>query len=179
MSIQQLATQGRDRTHGGLAAIDATRLRQMRDSGLRSCFRRLDETASRMEHVATIHGKEYINDAAAQSINATLYTLHRMAGPVVWIAKGGSPDADYSLLRSIALRKVHMIICVGPGCEALQQTFSPIVPAVVEVDSLSAAVSLASRAPIQGAKVVFSPATAGTEAPSAAAREFIHQVNEL
>ena len=61
MSIQQLATQGRERTYSGLAAIDTARLRQMRDSAIRNCFLRFEETTSRIEHVATIHGKEYIN----------------------------------------------------------------------------------------------------------------------
>ena len=40
MSIELLANQGRDRVHGGLAAIDSTKLRQMRDNALRSCFTR-------------------------------------------------------------------------------------------------------------------------------------------
>ena len=104
MSIQQLATQGRERTYSGLAAIDTARLRQMRDSAIRNCFLRFEETTSRIEHVATIHGKEYINDAAARSVNATLYTLHRTSGPIVWIAMADDSGTDYTALRSIALR---------------------------------------------------------------------------
>ena len=126
MSIEQLATQGRDRLHGGLASVDTALLRHMRDKALRSCFRRLEETSHRMEHVATIHHKEYINDAAARSVNATLYTLQRIAGPVVWIAFGGDAAADYSVLQPVALRKVGKLICVGDDCHTL---FPPPRPA--------------------------------------------------
>ena len=99
--------------HGSLASVDTALLRQMRDSALRSCFRRMDETAHRMEHVATIHGKEYINDAAARSVNATLYTMQNITGPVVWIAMAADDLANYTPLQTIALRKVDMLICVG------------------------------------------------------------------
>ena len=145
MSIQQLATQGRDRAHSGLAAIDTARLRQMRDSALRNCFLRFDEASSRLEHVATIHGKEYIDDTAARSVNATLYSLHRITGPVVWIAVGGDSKADYTPLRSMALRKVHVLICVGDDCESLRNSFSSVVPVLAEVADIHAAVEMASR----------------------------------
>lgn len=179
MSIQQLATQGRERTYSGLAAIDTARLRQMRDSAIRNCFLRFEETTSRIEHVATIHGKEYINDAAARSVNATLYTLHRTSGPIVWIAMADDSVADYAALRSIALRKVHMLVCIGNGSASLHQAFAPVVPVVVDVPDIAAAVQVASRCPVQGAKVIYSPATNAGGAATAEAKTFIHQVNEL
>ena len=168
MSIQQLATQGRERTYSGLAAIDTARLRQMRDSAIRNCFLRFEETTSRIEHVATIHGKEYINDAAA-----------RTSGPIVWIAMADDSGTDYTALRSIALRKVHMLVCVGNGSAALHQAFASVVPAVVDVPDIAAAVQVASRCPVQGAKVIYSPATAAGGTVTTEAKTFIHQVNEL
>ena len=179
MSIELLAKQGRTRIYGGLAAVETSRLRQMRDNAMRSCFSRIEETACRMEHVAHIHGKEYINDAAARSVNATLYTLHRTSGPIVWIAMADDSGTDYTALRSIALRKVHMLVCVGNGSAALHQAFASVVPAVVDVPDIAAAVQVASRCPVQGAKVIYSPATAAGGAVATEAKTFIHQVNEL
>ena len=92
MSIEILAKQGRDRVYGGLAAIDSSKSRQMRDNALRSCFTRLDEVSYRMEFVARIHGLEFINDAAARSVNATWYALERLEGGIVWIAFGGDEE---------------------------------------------------------------------------------------
>ena len=53
MSIELLAKQGRTRIYGGLAAVETSRLRQMRDNAMRSCFSRIEETACRMEHVVS------------------------------------------------------------------------------------------------------------------------------
>ena len=63
MSIELLAQQGRSRIYGGLASVEAAKLRQMRDSGLRACFARLEDTPYRMEFVAHIHEKNFVNDA--------------------------------------------------------------------------------------------------------------------
>lgn len=179
MSIEQLATQGRDRLHGGLASVDTALLRHMRDKALRSCFRRLEETSHRMEHVATIHHKEYINDAAARSVNATLYTLQRIAGPVVWIAFGGDAAADYSVLQPVALRKVGKLICVGDDCHALHRAFGSLLPDVVDVPDIATAVAVASRSVADDVRVILSPATAVGEPTEIVARQYIHQVNEL
>ena len=86
MSIELLAKQGRDRIHGGLAAVDSSRLRQMRDQTIRTCFSRFEEADFRLEYVARIHGIEFVNDAAARSVNATWYALQRIEGDIVWIA---------------------------------------------------------------------------------------------
>ena len=177
MSIEQLAKQGRDRLYGGLASAPSARLRQMRDSALRSCFARMEETPGRMEHVATIHGKEYINDAAAASVNATLYTMQSLAGPLVWIAFADDGGADYSPLRPLVLRKVGMLICVGERNEGLHRAFDTLVPAIADAQSIADAVAMADRCPIDCAKVVLSPATGG--AARETGRQVVHQVNEL
>jgi len=76
MTIETLAKQGRDRIHTGLAGIDTQRLKAMRNASLRDCFKRLEETRYRMEFVARVRGREYINDAASRSINVS--TAHGM-----------------------------------------------------------------------------------------------------
>ena len=87
MTIETLAKQGR--THTGLAGIDTARLKAIRNASLRACFNRLEDTRYRLEFVARIQGREYINDAAARSINSTWYSLESMTGGIIWIACGG------------------------------------------------------------------------------------------
>lgn len=179
MSIETLAKQGRDRVHSGLAAIDSTRLRQMRNSQLRSCFARFDESSYRMEFVARIHGKEFVNDAAARSINATWYTLENTEGSIIWIASGDDNRTDYSPLRSVALRKVRMLLCVGDDNRRLHEAFKGVIPAIVDADSIGSAVHKACYSNLEHAKVIYSPATEGYLSTEQAGEVYRHEVNEL
>lgn len=179
MSIELFATQGRDRVHNGLAAVDSVKLRQMRNNGLRSCFSRMEEASYRMEYVARIYGKEFVNDAAARSVNATWYTLENTEGNIIWIAFGGDSQADYQRLRALALRKVHMLICVGADTADLHAAFDSVIPVVKDADSIATAVHQACYSTLENAKVVFSPATPQGLDDETAGRIFRHQVNEL
>ena len=179
MSIELLAKQGRDRVYGGLAAIESARLRQMRDPVIRTCFTRFDEADFRLEYVARIHGIEYINDAAARSVNATWYALQRIGGNIIWIAFGGDSLSDYRRLQTLALCKVCMLICVGDDNCQLHEVFQHAVPTIVDVDSIGAAVHAACYSGITDATVLFSPATRQGLSDETAGLLFRHEVNEL
>ena len=179
MSIELLAKQGRDRIYGGLAAIESSRLRKMRDEAIRTCFTRFDEAEYRLEYVARIHGIEFVNDAAARSVNATWYSLQRLEGPLVWIAFGGDSQTDYARLQSPVLRKVRMLICVGSDNRSLHEAFDHVVPTVVDAESIGTAVHLACYSGLQDVKVLFSPATRQGLSDESAGRLFRHEVNEL
>lgn len=179
MSIELLATQGRDRVHGGLASVDSTKLKQMRNNALRTCFARFEESNYRMEFVARIYGKEFVNDAAARSVNATWYTLENSEGGIIWIAMGDDPEANYSRLLSPVLRKVRMLICVGEDNSRLRETFKDCVAVVKEVDSIATAVHCACYSTLDNVKVIFSPATDCGMDVETAGEKFRHEVNEL
>ena len=178
-SSNTLINQGSDRVYGGLAAIASSRLRQMRDQTIRTCFSRFDEADFRLEYVARIHGIEYINDAAARSVNATWYALQRIEGSIIWIAFGGDSHADYARLQSLVLRKVRMLVCVGGDNGSLHRAFGRVVPTVVDVDSIGAAVHAACYSGIHDAKVLFSPATRHGLSDETAGLLFRREVNEL
>ena len=179
MSIELLANQGRDRIHGGLAAIDTSRLRHMRDENIRTCFTRFDEADSRLEYVARIHGLEFVNDAAARSVNATWYALQRIGGSIIWIAFGGDSQTEYNRLQSLALRKVRMLICVGSDNSCLHEAFRHIVPEIVDVGGIAAAVHAACYSGLTDATVLLSPATRQGLSDETAGCLFRHEVNEL
>lgn len=179
MSIELLAKQGRDRVHGGLASIDSAKLRQLRDQSIRSCFTRLEETSNRMEHVARIYSKVFVNDAAARSINATYYTLQNTEGNIVWIAFGDDKTADYTRLRALVMLKVSMLICVGSDNSHIINQLEGCVPAIKEFDTISAAVHHACYYAAENSKVIFSPATSQGPSSEEASRIYRHEVNEL
>lgn len=179
MSFELIANPAISRNHGPLASIESSRLRQMRNQSLRASFSRFDEADFRLRYEARIHGLEYINDAAARSVNATWYALQRIEGSIIWIAFGGDSDADYARLRSLALRKVRMLICVGSDNQPLRTAFQHVVPVIREVDNLAAAVHAACYSGITDAKVLLSPATRQGLSDQTAGLLFRREVNEL
>lgn len=178
MTIETLAKQGRDRVHSGLAGIDYAKLRKMRNESMRQCFSHLDETRYRMEFVATIHGKRFVNDAAARSINATWYALENLDPGSIWITHGNNKN-DFSRLKEAAARKVRMLICVGSNNENLHKTFDGIIPEILDVDSLRTACTRALYNNIETATVLYSPACEDELMTEVHGEEFRYEVNEL
>ncbi len=177
MTIETLAKQGR--THTGLAGIDTARLKAIRNASLRACFSRLEETRYRLEFVARIQGREYINDAAARSINSTWYSLESMAGGVIWIACGTAEPTDYSRIVPVALRKVRMLLVLGES-EQMSKAFGGSISSIVRCSSMAEALRRACYydAP-DDVRVLFSPATAEGEPTEVLGEMFRREVNEL
>lgn len=179
MTIETLAIQGRDRIHTGLAGIDIQRLKTMRNASLRACFNRLEETRYRMEFVARVRGREYINDAAARSINATWYTLESVKGGLIWIAEAPKTHADYSRLMPLALRKVRMLLIVGGDSEWMRKSFSGIIPTIEICISMADALQKAYRYEADDVKVLYSPACDNGQSVEDCGESFRREVNEL
>ena len=176
MTIETLAKQGI--THTGLAGIDTARLKAMRNTTLRTCFNRLEDTRYRQEFVARILDREYINDAGARSVNATWYALESIQGGEVWIVCGTDAETDYSRLIPVALRKVRMMLVLGPSGQ-LKQSFNGAVPAIEECHSMRDALHRAYLYDASDVKVLFSPACNDGTPTSALGEAFRSEVNEL
>lgn len=180
MTIETLAKQGRDKVYTGLAGIDVQRLRAMRNEGLRSCFNHLEDTRYRLEFVARIRGREYINDAAARTINATWYSLESLQGGLIWIVDACEMPGDYSRLVPPALRKVRMLLVVGKTDDLMHHTFRGIIPAIECCSSMSEALQKAYRYQTEDeVKVVYSPACYNGLATKQIGEIFRQEVNEL
>ena len=171
--------QGRDRVHTGLAGLDTQRLKNMRNEALRSCFNRLEDTRYRLEFVARVRGREYINDAASRTINATWYSLEKSQGGLIWIADANDQSADYSRLVPPALRKVRMLLIVGGDSERMRKSFSGIIPTIEACPSMAAALQKAYRYEADDVKVLYSPACDNGQTVEDRGEAFRHEVNEL
>lgn len=176
MTIETLAKQGT--THTGLAGIDTVRLKTMRNAALRSCFNRLEDTRYRHEFVARILDREYINDAGARSVNATWYALESIQGGVIWIVCGTDAETDYSRLIPVSLRKVRMMLVLGPAGQ-LRRAFNGVVPTIEECHSMRDALHMAYLYDASDVKVLFSPACNDGTPTSALGEAFRSEVNEL
>ena len=176
MTIETLTKQ--TRTHTGLAGIDTVRLKSMRNASLRTCFNRLEDTRNRMEFVARILDREYINDAAARNVNATWYSLDSMQGGIVWIAIGCNHRVDYSRLVPVALRKVRMLLVLGND-EQLRKQLGKAVPNIVACRNMAEALHHAYTYEAYDVKVLFSPACNDGTPTEALGEAFRYEVNEL
>lgn len=179
MTIETLVKEGQERTHIGLAGIDIQRLKAMRNASLRACFNRMEDTRYRLEFVARVRGREYINDAAARTINSTWYSLESTSGGLIWIADAPSAASDYSRLVPLALRKVRMLLIVGDDGELMRKAFSGIVPVIEVCHTMSDALQKAYRYDSDDVKVLYSPACDNGVDVVEEGEEFRHQVNEL
>ncbi|MBR1850864.1 MAG: hypothetical protein IJ789_05775 [Bacteroidales bacterium] len=178
MNINTLSKQGRDRIHTGLAGVDSTRLKAMRNKALSECFSRMSDFNYRFETVARIHDKVFINDAASRNANAAWYTLESLEGDLIWITNGRI-DGDADKLVPAVSHKVKMILATNGNAEFLRQTFGCVVPTIVECHSLREAVGKAFYNEISNVKVVFAPAAASDRPTEVEADEFRSAVNEL
>ena len=167
MTIETLAKQGRDRIHTGLAGIDTQRLKAMRNASLRACFNR------------RVRGREYINDAASRSINATWYALESTQGGIIWIADAPRQAADYGRLVPSALRKVRMLLLVGGDDENMRKTFAGVIPTIEACPSMAAALQRAYRYESDDVKVLYSPACDNGSSVEEEGETFRQEVNEL
>ena len=179
MSIDTLVKEGRERTHIGLAGIDTQRLKAIRNASLRACFNRMEETRYRLEFVARVRGRVYINDAAARSVNSTWYSLESTPGGLIWIADAPATPADYSRLLPAALRKVRMLLIVGGEGEEMRKAFSGVVPVIETCPTMADALQKAYRYESDDVKVLYSPACENGSDVVDRGEEFRQQVNEL
>lgn len=179
MTIETLATQGRDRIHTGLSGLDIQRLRAIRNASLRACFSRLEDTRHRLEFVARILGREYICDAASRSVNATWYALESTQGGIIWIADAPKEETDYSRLVPAALRKVRMLLIVGGESACMRHAFEGVVPSIVACNTMAEALHHAYRYEADDVKVLYSPACPSDLPVHECGERFRQAVNEL
>lgn len=178
MTLETLANMGQDYVRTGLAALDTEKLKQMRNASLRACFNRMEDTPFRFEMVARIHGREYINDAAARNVSATWYTMETLQGGLIWIACGSEQMVDYRRLEKTALRKVRMLLVLGDS-EHLSNAFAGIIPSIHACKSMAEALHIAYLYEASDVKVLFSPACNDGISSREWGECFRHEVNEL
>ncbi|MBR3939819.1 MAG: hypothetical protein IKJ67_07585 [Bacteroidales bacterium] len=179
MNIETLATQGREKVYTGLAGIDVTKLKKLRNKNLRDCFLHFDEEPYRLQFTARIHGMEFINDAISRTPNATWYSLETMDKAVIWIANGDNNTTDFTTLIPLALRKIRMLICLGNDNSRLHDVFSGIIPTITDVKSIKEAVNIALYSDIENATVLFSPACENGIPMKEQGEEFQREVYDL
>lgn len=114
----------------------------------------------RMEFAGEVDGVTYINDSKATNVDSSWYALESMTRPTVWIAGGTDKGNDYSPLYDFARRSVHTLVCMGVDNQKLIDSFSGVIPVVLDTHSMDEAFEAARKAAHCGDVVLLSPCCA-------------------
>ncbi len=140
MDIEKLAQQGRYTTYGTMAGGIAAKLQGIRNETIKGCFCNNEGHSHRLEKVTNVRGVKFINDSKATKVNAAWYALETMNRPTVWIMGGQDKGNDYSDLIPLAQDKVKAIVCLGLDNQNIIDSFSGIVPEILETQTMNDAV---------------------------------------
>ena len=160
MTLEELALQGKHNLYNSMAAGIGSKLIDIRKDTIKKCLSDFQNVEHRLEHVAIIHGIEFINDSKATNVNSSWYALESMDNPVIWIAGGIDKGNDYSFLKNLVKEKVKAIVCLGTDNSKIQNYFADDVEIIVETSSASEAVHVAFNLGENGDSVLLSPACA-------------------
>jgi len=160
MSIIELALKGKHNVYNSMAAGIAARVLDIRKDVVRESLSDFQNVEHRLEHVAMVHGIEFINDSKATNVNSAWYALESMDKPVIWVAGGVDKGNDYSSLMDLVKQKVKAIVCLGTDNAKIRNTFAGVVPVIVETASAEQAVRTSYDMAEAGEVVLLSPACA-------------------
>jgi len=160
MTIHDLALKGRHNIYNSMAAAITGKVLNIRKETIRESLTDFQGVEHRLESVIMVAGINFINDSKATNVNSTWYALECMQQGVVWIAGGVDKGNDYSELNTVVKEKVKAIVCLGKDNQKIIDSFSGLVPTIVETTSMEEAVRSAYYLAHKGDTVLLSPACA-------------------
>lgn len=158
MDIEKLALQGRHNAYNTMAGGIAAKLIEIRKDSIKKSLSNFQGIHHRLEKVATVRGVSFINDSKATNVNSAWYALESMTRPVIWIMGGQDKGNDYSSLVPLADEKVKAIVCLGIDNQKIIDTFSSVVPNIIETQTAEDATLSSFYLAQPGDIVLLSPA---------------------
>lgn len=155
--IEELTNTKLKRPSSMVAGI-SSKILQIRKESIKQSLSDLNTLGHRQEYVATVDGVMYYDDSRAENVNATWFTFQNIVKPVIWIAGGNDQSTDFKDLKSIAKKKVKVLICIGKQSANLKKTFQKDIKDFYEVENLEEAVDTAALLAKEDDIVLFSPA---------------------
>ncbi|MCB0806492.1 MAG: UDP-N-acetylmuramoyl-L-alanine--D-glutamate ligase [Bacteroidales bacterium] len=160
MTLEKLALQGKHNLYNSMAAGIAGRILDIRKDIIKESLSDFQNVEHRLEHVARVHGVDFINDSKATNVNATWYALESMPNSVIWVAGGIDKGNDYSLLKKLVKEKVKAIICLGKENSNIINAFKNDVETIIETTDMDDVIKLGIHIGKMDDVVLLSPACA-------------------
>lgn len=157
MTLEQLARQGRRTDSMTTAATITSRTSQIRKESIKQAFCDFNSIKHRYEHIDTVDGVNYYDDAGACSNEAAWFSFDNLRQEVIWITYSDNPDADDIIPQ---VRKyVKAIVCIGKNAENFHYIFDDIVAGMIyKCSNIKEAVKLSHSLAKANDNVMFTPA---------------------
>lgn len=160
MKTSEVGLPGRHNLSNGLATAMAARASEISKEAIRESLSKFEGVEHRLEFVKEIDGVRYINDSKATNVNAVWFALDSFQVPMILILGGRDKGNDYSELNELIREKVHTIISIGEGRAKIKEQLEPVVPHLIEAESMLEALEISRRKAKRGEIVLLSPACA-------------------
>jgi UDP-N-acetylmuramoylalanine--D-glutamate ligase len=141
-----------------MAALAVGHLRDLSWNDMSEAVRRYTPPRHRCELVATIDGREYINDSKATNLHALEQSLLSQPHAVVLIAGGKDKGLPFHELTETVASRTTSVVAIGEIKDQIVSEWSGSVACEAAAD-LEDAVQRAARAAAPGQVVLFSPGT--------------------
>lgn len=153
-----------NRANAALAAAVAEELSGA-DEAICDGLERYAGLDQRMELLAMIGGRYFINDSAATTPESTIAALEALDGPTWLLAGGSNKGADFGPLVAAIAQRARGVAFFGAVADALERQLASIAPHVMRFATVQLADALAwcaQRAQV-GDTILLSPACASLD----------------
>ena len=156
----EMSIRGKHNLFNARCAVEIARIMGLSEADIAEGLKSFKNEPHRLEEVAVINEVTFINDSKATNVDAVFYALDAIEGSIIWIAGGTDKGNDYSPLYELAATKVKALICLGIDNKKLVQSFSKLIPIIIESTKVSNVVDNALDLASAGDTVILSPACA-------------------
>jgi len=160
MPTTELALKGIHNTYNSMAAGLAASVVNVRKESIRQSLQDFQGVEHRLEYVATVKNRRFINDSKATNVNSCWYALQSMKTPVVLILGGTDKGNDYTEIEELIIEKVKGLVFLGLDNKALHSFFDSKITHITDVRSMEDAVKAAYEMSADGDTVLLSPCCA-------------------
>lgn len=156
----EISIKGKHNLFNARCAVEACRIIGLTEEQIAAGLKSFKNEPHRLEEVATIDGVTFINDSKATNVDAVYYALDAIEGNIIWIAGGTDKGNDYTPLYPLTKSRIRALICLGVDNKKLVQSFSKLIPVIIESTKVSNVVDNALDLAQAGDTVILSPACA-------------------
>lgn len=151
---------GKHNKYNSMAATISASAFDVQDDLIRECLANFQNVEHRLEFVAKIQGKEFINDSKATNLNATWYALDCMVKPVIWIVGGIDKGNNYDEIKPLVTDRVKAIVCLGVDNTKIINAFKNDIDLIFDTNDIKEAVEIAYKLATDEDVVLLSPSCA-------------------
>jgi len=157
---QDMKIYGEHNKENILAAITIAKLFNIKNEKIKKGIRKFKGLEHRMEFVAEIQGRRFINDSKATTVSSVRMSISSINGKGIIIMGGKDKGLDFSLLDDVLSAKAKYLILTGEAKQKIKNSIKFDRKKIVDADSFEGAVIKAFKLSEYGDTILLSPGCA-------------------